>query len=44
MKEKDGKFERNESGKLPAMPDQPGYPEWWYRNVAKQTGDHLKEK
>ena len=44
MKEKDGKFERNESGKLPVMPDQPGYPEWWYRNVAKQTGDHLKEK
>jgi dipeptidase len=44
MKEKDGKFERNESGKLPAMPDQPGYPEWWYKNVAKQTGDHLKEK
>jgi len=44
MKEKDGKFERNESGKLPAMPDQPGYPEWWYRNVAKQTGDHLKEQ
>lgn len=44
MKEKGGKFERNESGKLPVMPDQPGYPEWWYRNVAKQTGDHLKEK
>ncbi|GET21876.1 dipeptidase [Prolixibacter denitrificans] len=44
MKEKDGKFERNESGKLPVMPAQPGYPEWWYRNVAKQTGDHLKEK
>lgn len=44
MKEKDGKFERNESGKLPVMPSQPGYPEWWYRNVAKQTGDHLKEK
>ncbi len=40
-KEKDGVFERNEYG-LPAGPDQPGYPEWWYRAIVKSTGDHFK--
>lgn len=40
-KEKDGKFERNEYG-MPASPDQPGYPEWWYKAVVKSTGDHFK--
>ena len=40
-KEKDGKFERNEYG-TPAFPDQPGYPEWWYKAIVKSTGDHFK--
>jgi dipeptidase len=41
MKEKDGKFERTETGLAP-MPDQPGYPEGWKREVVKETGDKLK--
>jgi dipeptidase len=40
-KEENGQFLRNEYG-LPAFPDQPGYPEWWYRVIAKSTGDLLK--
>lgn len=40
-KEKNGKFETNEHG-LPAFPDQPGYPEWWYKAITKSTGDHFK--
>ncbi len=40
-KEKDGKFERNEWG-IPVGPDQPGYPEWWYRIIVNETGDHFK--
>jgi dipeptidase len=40
-KEKDGKFERTETG-LPPMPLQPGYPEWWYRAIAKSTGEQFK--
>lgn len=40
-KEKDGKFERTETG-LPPMPLFPGYPEWWYRAIAKSTGEKLK--
>ncbi|MBN1198273.1 MAG: dipeptidase, partial [Bacteroidales bacterium] len=40
-KEKDGKFERNEWG-VPVMPDQPGYPEWWLREIAREHGDHVK--
>lgn len=40
-KEKDGEFERNEWG-MPASPDQPGYPEWWYDAIVKSTGDHFK--
>jgi dipeptidase len=40
-REKDGKFERTETG-LPASPHFPGYPEWWYRVIADQTGDHFK--
>ncbi|MDD4755895.1 MAG: C69 family dipeptidase [Prolixibacteraceae bacterium] len=39
--EKDGKFERTEYG-LPADPLQPEYPEWWYKIIVKQTGDHFK--
>ncbi len=40
-KEKDGKFETNEYG-MPVSPDQPGYPEWWYKAIVKSTGDHFK--
>ncbi len=40
-KEKDGQFERNEYG-MPASPDQPGYPDWWYEAIIKSTGDHFK--
>ncbi len=37
-KEKDGKFETNGYG-IPLMPSQPGYPEWWLREIVKQHGD-----
>jgi dipeptidase len=40
-KEKDGKFERTETG-MPVMPSQPGYPEWWLKAIVKSTGDHFK--
>ena len=40
-KEKDGQFERNEYG-LPASPDFPGYPKWWYQAIVKSTGEHFK--
>ncbi len=42
-KEKDGKFERTETG-MPPGPNQPGYPEWWKKVIVDQTGDHLKMK
>ena len=42
-KEKNGKFELNAYG-LPAAPDQPGYPEWWYKAIINSTGDHFKVK
>jgi len=42
-KEKDGEFLRNGfSNNIPAMPSQPGYPEWWYEIIVEKTGDHLK--
>ena len=41
MKEENGKFIRTETG-MPPGPDQPGYPQQWYRSVVKQTGEHLK--
>lgn len=41
MKESNGVFERTETG-MPPSPDQPGYPEDWYRSIIKQTGNHLK--
>lgn len=41
MKETNGVFDRTETG-MPPSPDQPGYPEQWYRSVVKQTGDKLK--
>jgi len=40
-KEKDGVFERTETGIAP-MPDQPGYPDWWKKVIVNETGDHLK--
>ena len=40
-KEENGEFKRNEFGE-PAMPDQPRYPDWWYRIIVEETGDHLK--
>ncbi len=40
-KEENGEFLRNEYG-LPASPDFPGYPEWWYEAIINSTGDHFK--
>ncbi len=40
-KEKDGVFERSETG-MPVGPGQPGYPEWWKKVIVDSTGDHLK--
>jgi dipeptidase len=40
-REKDGEFERTETG-MPAYPIFAGYPEWWYKEIVKSTGDHLK--
>jgi dipeptidase len=40
-REKDGKFERTSTGMAPS-PLFPGYPEWWYKEIVKHTGDHLK--
>jgi dipeptidase len=40
-KEKDGVFERTETG-MPPGPNQPGYPEWWKKVIVDGTGDHLK--
>ncbi len=40
-KEKNGKFIENGTG-VPVGPDQPGYPEEFYRRVVKQTGNKLK--
>jgi len=42
-KEKDGVFLTNGlTDNIPEMPMQPGYPEWWYKIIVEQTGDHLK--
>ena len=40
-REKDGKFERTETGMAPS-PIFAGYPEWWYKAIVKSTGDHFK--
>lgn len=40
-REKDGKFERTETG-MPASPIFAGYPEWWYKAIVNSTGDHFK--
>jgi len=42
-KEKDGVFERTETGLAPS-PNQPDYPDWWKKVIVDQTGDHLKMK
>lgn len=42
MIEKNGKFEKNESGKLPASPLHPAYPEWYYRKIIENNKDHFK--
>ena len=44
MKEKDGSFERNEFGKLPASPLHPAYPDWYYRKIIENNKDHFKSK
>jgi len=41
-KEKDGKFETNGYG-ISVMPNQPGYPEWWLREIVKEHGDVIKQ-
>jgi dipeptidase len=41
-KEKDGKFETNPYN-IPVMPSQPGYPEWWLKEIVRQHGDVLKQ-
>jgi dipeptidase len=41
-REKDGKFIKNGYTE-PVSPMQPGYPEWWRKKVAEDTGDKLKE-
>jgi dipeptidase len=41
-KEKDGKFETNQYN-VPVMPSQPGYPEWWLREIVKQHGEVIKQ-
>lgn len=41
MKEKDGQFETNGTGQ-PVMPLQPGYSEWWLREIVKNHGEVIK--
>ena len=40
-REKDGQFERTETGLAPS-PIFAGYPEWWLKAIAKATGDDKK--
>lgn len=40
-REKDGQFERTETGLAPS-PIFAGYPEWWLKEIAKATGDNKK--
>jgi len=41
-KEKDGKFEDNGYG-VAVMPSQPGYPEWWLREIVREHGEQIKD-
>jgi dipeptidase len=43
MKEKDGKFQRNEFGKEPEQPSHPAAPDAWYRMIIDKNKDHFKE-
>jgi dipeptidase len=40
-KEKDGKFEDNGTGQA-VMPNQPGYPQWWLKEIVREHGDVIK--
>jgi hypothetical protein len=40
-RERDGNFERNEWG-VPVSPSQPGYPEWWLRDIVNEHGNQVK--
>jgi hypothetical protein len=40
-REKDGQFERTETG-MPPAPIFAGYPDWWYKAIAASTGDKKK--
>jgi dipeptidase len=42
-KEKDGKFERTETGQA-VFPSQPKYREEWYRMIVKDHGEVIREK
>ena len=41
-KEKDGKFERTETGN-PAFPMQPSYPEWFYKMIVDDHGEVVRQ-
>ena len=41
-KEKDGKFERNPYNE-PVMPSQPGYPQWWLKEIVRGHGEVIKQ-
>lgn len=42
-KEKDGKFETTETGNC-AFPQQPAYPNWYYKKIVEDHGDVIKVK
>ncbi|MBQ2538953.1 MAG: C69 family dipeptidase, partial [Bacteroidales bacterium] len=42
-KEKDGKFERTETGNA-AFPEQPKYPEWFYKMIVDDHGEIIRER
>ncbi|MCK4749188.1 MAG: C69 family dipeptidase, partial [Bacteroidales bacterium] len=38
-----GEFQYNGmGGNVPASPDQPGYPDWWYEKIVERDGEKLK--
>jgi hypothetical protein len=41
-KEKDGRFERTETGN-PAFPMQPEYPGWFYKMIVNDHGDVIRQ-
>jgi len=46
MVEKNGQFQKNESGKLPVAPLHPSYPESWYRKILEDNNnkEHFRVK